>query len=160
MKITRIAHVAIAAEHMEPIKAVFGDLLSLPMVHEARLDNGTEVAMYGIGDMHVEVLHNPSASSITGGYFEEKGSGYFHICLEVENLEEALAELTAKGVKLHEKSPRKGVVSSSVVFLDPATTGGLLIELAEANHGARSDHGHGYGQHEQLQETGGIKRGK
>lgn len=158
MKITRIAHIAVAAKQMEPIKAVFGDLFNLPVVHESRLANNTEVAMYGIGEMHIEVLHNPSASSITGGFLEEKGSGYFHICLEVENLEAALAELTAKGVKLHEKSPRKGVVSSSVVFLDPATTGGLLIELAEGSHAAGRSHGHG--QNEQRQETKEINHGK
>ncbi len=39
----------------------------------------------------------------------------------------------AKGVKLHPQSPRKGEGGGKVIFLDPATTGGLLIELAQAD---------------------------
>ena len=138
MKINRIMHVAIAAEQLEPVKAVFGDLLGLPVLRTARFDSGTEMAMYGIGDMHVEVLHNPAAGSLPGDFVREKGTGFFHICLEVEDLAGALAELTAKGVKLHPNSPRKGEAGAAVVFLDPATTGGLLIELAQAGGHARS----------------------
>jgi methylmalonyl-CoA/ethylmalonyl-CoA epimerase len=136
VKITRIAHIAIAAGQLEPVKAVFGDLLGLPMLRTARFDSGTEMAMYGIGDMHVEVLHNPATASLPGAFVQEKGTGYFHLCLEVEDLPGALAELTATGVKLHPDSPRKGESGAAVVFLDPATTGGLLIELAQAgSHG-------------------------
>ena len=121
MKITRVAHIAIAAEKLDPVKAVFGDLLGLPVLRTARFDSGTEMAMYGIGDMHVEVLHNASAASLPGAFVREKGTGYFHICLEVEDLAAALAELAPKGVRLHPDSPRKGESGAPVVFLDPAT---------------------------------------
>jgi methylmalonyl-CoA/ethylmalonyl-CoA epimerase len=134
MKVIRIAHIAIAAGQLEPVKAVFGDLLNLPLVQAARFESGTEMAMYGVGDMHVEVLHNASPSSIPGSFVKEKGTGYFHICLEVEDLEQAIAELTAKGVRLRGDSPKKGASGTAVVFLDPATTGGLLIELAQEEH--------------------------
>ena len=140
MKITRIAHIAVAAEQLEPVKAVFGDLLGLPMLRAARFESGTEMAMYGIGDMHVEVLHNPSAASLPGAFVQEKGTGYFHLCLEVEDFQEALVELIAKGVRLHPNSPRKGESGASVVFLDPATTGGILIELAQAPDAAQAAH--------------------
>jgi methylmalonyl-CoA/ethylmalonyl-CoA epimerase len=134
MKVIRVAHIAIAAERLDAVKAVFGGLLELPLLKEAHFESGTEMAMYEAGNMHVELLHNASAASLPGGFVQDKGTGYFHVCLEVENFEQALAELAAKGVKLHPNSPRKGAMGSPVVFLDPATTGGLLIELAQAGH--------------------------
>ena len=132
MKVTRVAHIAIAAERLEAVKAVFGGLLELPLLREARFESGTEMAMYSAGNTHVEVLHNPSPSSLPGHHVQQQGTSFFHVCLEVDDLEQALAELGPKGVKLHPNSPRKGAMGSPVVFLDPATTGGLLIELAQA----------------------------
>ncbi len=134
MRVTRIAHIAIAAEKLDEVKAIFGGLLDMPLLKEARFESGTQMAMYEAGNAHVEVLSNPSPESLPGGFVRKNGTGYFHVCLEVENLEQALAELTAKGVRTHPNSPRKGAMGGSVVFLDPATTGGLLIELAQ--HGA------------------------
>ena len=133
MKINRVAHIAIAAEQLEAVKAVFGGLFELPLLREARFASGTEMAMYEAGNLHVEVLHNPLPTSLPGSHVHDKGTGYFHVCLEVDNLEQALAELGPKGVKLHPNSPRKGAEGSPVAFLDPATTGGLLIELAQAH---------------------------
>lgn len=134
MKIIRVAHVAVAAEQLDAMKAVFGDLLQMPLLRERRFESGTEMAMYQAGNLHVEVLHNPSPTSLPGNHVHQKnGSGFFHICLEVDDFDAALAELTAKGVRLHPNSPRKGESGGKVVFLDPTTTGGLLIELAQAD---------------------------
>ena len=55
----------------------------------------------------------------------------FHICFEVEDIDGALAELKAKGVKLRDETPRIGHGGARIAFLDPASTGNVLIELAE-----------------------------
>ena len=134
MKVTRIAHVAVAAEALGPAKDIFGGLLGMPLLKEEQFASGTQMAMFDAGNMHVEVLHNASPTSLPGSHVKDKGTGYFHICLEVENLQEALAELAAKGVQVHPNSPRKAAMAGTpVAFLDPAGTGGLLIELAEAH---------------------------
>jgi methylmalonyl-CoA/ethylmalonyl-CoA epimerase len=48
-----------------------------------------------------------------------------------------LVELHEKGVKLLDETPRSGHGGSRIAFLDPASTGDILIELAElpAGHG-------------------------
>jgi methylmalonyl-CoA/ethylmalonyl-CoA epimerase len=134
MKINRVAHIAVAAEHLESAQAVFGGLLSLPVLKEDRFPSGTRMAMYEAGNLHVEVLHNPSPESLPGAFVQARGSGYFHICLEVDDLAAALAELAAKGVRVHPRSPRQGAAGHPVAFLDPDTTGGLLLELAQSAH--------------------------
>jgi methylmalonyl-CoA epimerase len=134
MKVIRVGHIAVAAEQLDAIQAVFGDLLQMPLLRTRRFDSGTEMAMYEAGNLHVEVLHNPSPNSLPGQHVQEKnGNGFFHICLEVDDFDGAVTELMAKGVKLHPQSPRKGESGGKVVFLDPTTTGGLLIELTQAD---------------------------
>ena len=61
----------------------------------------------------------------------EKGQSLYHICLEVEDIEGALAELKGKGVALLDEVPREGHGGCKIAFLDPRSTGNILIELAE-----------------------------
>ena len=61
---------------------------------------------------------------------EGKG-GLNHICFEVEDIDEALAELKAKGVPLLDEAPRIGHAGCRIAFIDPAATENCLIELAE-----------------------------
>ena len=137
MKVNRVAHIAVAAECLEAAQAVFGGLLGLPVLKQDSFASGTRMAMYEAGNLHVEVLHNPSSDSLPGAFVQARGSGFFHICLEVDDLAEALAELAAKGVRVHPRSPRHGAAGYPVAFLDPDTTGGLLLELAQSppSHG-------------------------
>ena len=67
----------------------------------------------------------------TSRWIEEHGEGLFHICLEVEDIDSALTELREKGVKLLDEVPRVGHGGARIAFLDPESTGNLLIELAE-----------------------------
>jgi methylmalonyl-CoA/ethylmalonyl-CoA epimerase len=64
-------------------------------------------------------------------WISEKGTGLYHICFEVEDIESAIAELKAKNVKLETETWRNGHGGSKIVFLDPSATGNCVIELAE-----------------------------
>ena len=64
-------------------------------------------------------------------YIEKKGAGLQHVAFRVANIEEALAELKAKGVKLIDEVPRKGAGGAKIAFLHPKATGGVLVELCE-----------------------------
>jgi len=64
-------------------------------------------------------------------FIEKKGTGFQHVAFRVENIEEALAELKAKGVQLIDQAPRKGAGGAKIAFLHPKATGGVLVELCE-----------------------------
>ena len=87
--------------------------------------------MYPIGDTYLEVLESNDPKTETSRWIEEHGEGLFHICLEVEDIDSALSELREKGVKLLDEVPRVGHGGARIAFLDPESTGNLLIELAE-----------------------------
>jgi len=49
----------------------------------------------------------------------------------VDNLEAALAEMKAKGVRLIDEKPRYGAGGAKIAFVHPRSTGGVLLELSE-----------------------------
>jgi hypothetical protein len=49
----------------------------------------------------------------------------------VENVKEAMEELEKKNVWIIDETPRKGSSGTSVFFLNPISTHGVLIELVE-----------------------------
>lgn len=58
------------------------------------------------------------------------GEGFHHIGFETESLEDTLRELGAKGVRCLAPFPMV-TPHGRIAFLDPAHTGGILMELRE-----------------------------
>jgi methylmalonyl-CoA/ethylmalonyl-CoA epimerase len=53
------------------------------------------------------------------------------VAFRVANIEEALAELKAKGIRLIDEKPRMGAGGAKIAFLHPKATNGVLVELCE-----------------------------
>jgi methylmalonyl-CoA epimerase len=87
--------------------------------------------MLPVGETYIELLESAAPDSAVNKWIADKGEGYFHICFEVEDIDGALAELKAKGVKLRDETPRIGHGGARIAFIDPSSTGNMLIELAE-----------------------------
>jgi methylmalonyl-CoA/ethylmalonyl-CoA epimerase len=64
-------------------------------------------------------------------YIGKKGEGIQHVAFRVDNLEKALQELKAKGVRLIDEKPRIGAGGAKIAFLHPKATHGVLVELCE-----------------------------
>src|SRR5262249_40194675 len=113
------------------------DTFGLPLEYEEQIGQ-TRLAMLPVGESYIELLEGQGPESGVTKWIGEKGPGLFHICFEVEDIEGALAEPQAKGVKLRDETPRIGHGRARIAFLDPSSTGHVLIELAElpASHAA------------------------
>jgi methylmalonyl-CoA/ethylmalonyl-CoA epimerase len=132
MKIKRIEHIAIAVKDMAQSRDVFEMKLGLSLEYEEYVPQyNTRLAMYPVGQTYIELLHSDDGSTETARWIEEHGEGLFHICLEVEDIEGALIELKQKGMKLIDEQPRVGHANSRIAFIDPKSTGNVLIELVE-----------------------------
>ena len=147
MKIKRIEHIAIAVKSMAPLKALLEDKLGIPMEYEENLPQyNTRLQMYPIGQTYLELLESDKPDTATNSWIAERGEGLFHICLEVEDIDAAVAELKGKGVAFQSAEPMLGHGNSRIIFLDPKSTGGLVIELAQLPpEGHGSGHGGGHG---------------
>jgi methylmalonyl-CoA epimerase len=130
MKIKRVEHIAIAVDSIRQSLELMRDTFGLDVEYEEEIGQ-TKLAMLPIGQTYIELLEGTGPDSGVTRWIGEKGTGLFHICFEVDDIEGAIAELKAKNVKLQSDTWRTGHAGSKIVFLDPGATGNCLIELAE-----------------------------
>jgi len=132
MKILKIDHIGIAVENMDNGKNFWSDILGLSFEgDETVAEQKVKTAFFPVGESEVELLESTSPDGPIAKFIEKKGEGIQHIAFRVENIESALAELKAKGVRLIDETPRKGAGGAKIAFLHPKATSGVLVELCE-----------------------------
>jgi methylmalonyl-CoA/ethylmalonyl-CoA epimerase len=130
MKIKRVEHIAIAVASLNQSTSILRDAFGINVEYEEQIGSN-RLAMLPVGETYIELLEGASPDSGVSQWIREKGAGLFHICFEVDDIDGALAELKAKGVKLRDETPRIGHAGARIAFIDPASTSDVLIELAE-----------------------------
>ena len=132
MKLKRVEHVAIAVNDMAKSMKMLQDTLGIEMEYEEKIGE-TRLAMFPVGETYLELLSsNASAQdSRVTEWIEKNGQSLFHLCFEVDDIDAALVELKDKGVKLLDEEPRIGHGGSRIAFINPESTGDILIELAQ-----------------------------
>jgi len=132
MKILKIDHLGIAVHSIEEAKKLFQDTLGLKFEgSETVAEQKVTTAFFPVGDSEVELLESTSPDGPVAKYLEKRGEGIQHIAFRVENIEEALAELKEKGIRLIDEKPRMGAGGAKIAFLHPKSTHGVLIEISE-----------------------------
>ena len=127
---TRIAHIGIAVESLDALRAFFRDVLQMP---EVPLDDadGARIAGLAAGDSLVELLEAANPASPIGKFVAKRGPGIHHVCFAVDDLDQALERCRRAGVRLVDETPRVGAEGKRIAFLHPGATGGVLVELSE-----------------------------
>ena len=132
MKILGIEHIGIAVEKLEK-DAPFWKLLlnNDDPISEDIEEQKVITEIFDTGAGKIELLEATSPNSTIEKFINKRGKGIHHICLHVDNIERALAELTEANVELVDKAPRIGAEGYLIAFIHPRSTGGVLVELAE-----------------------------
>ncbi len=132
MKVLKVDHIGIAVQSIAETKKLYQDLLGLEHAgNETVAEQKVTTAFFPVGDTEVELLESTAPDGPIAKYLEKRGEGVQHIAFRVENIEEALIELKAKGIRLIDEQPRKGAGGAKIAFLHPKSTYGVLIELCE-----------------------------
>ena len=131
MKYKRVEHVAMAVNNLDDVREIFEDQLGLKLDYiESFPQYGTRMAMYPVGETCLEVLEGVPTSD-PAKWIAQHGQSLYHICLEVEDIDAAFAELKAKGLRFLSEAPMEGHAKSRIAFIDPSNTGNILIEIAQ-----------------------------
>lgn len=140
-KILGINHLGIAAKDHSTAKSFFQDTLQLPHLGDELVeDQNTMTVMFMSqsenGDdqtTRLELLDHGGIreDSPIKSYKEKKGGGIHHIALNVDDIDAALKYLDEKGIQLIDREPRKGAHDTTIAFLHPRATGGILVELVQ-----------------------------
>ncbi|PIU57261.1 MAG: methylmalonyl-CoA epimerase [Chloroflexi bacterium CG07_land_8_20_14_0_80_51_10] len=129
--IKRIDHVAVAVKNLDEAVSTFENLFGLkPSKIEEVPDQGVKAALIAIGDTEIELLEPTDPNGGVAKFLENRGQGIHHICLEVDDTDEELKRLEAKGAKLIDKQGRKGL-AGKIGFIHPKSVNGILTELAQ-----------------------------
>lgn len=132
MKVLKVDHIGVAVNSIDEAKKLYGDLLGLNHAgNETVAEQKVTTAFFPVGDTEVELLESTAPDGPVAKYIEKRGEGVQHVAFRVENIEEALEELKAKGIKLIDEKPRKGAGGKKIAFLHPKSTFGVLVELCE-----------------------------
>jgi methylmalonyl-CoA/ethylmalonyl-CoA epimerase len=139
MKIKRIEHIAIAVDNLNEMATLLGDKFGLDLEYTEERPT-TRIGMLPVGETYIELLQGVTPESGATKWLKENGQSLFHICFEVEDIDEALAELKAKGTPLLNEEPIIGHANCRIAFIDPKATGNLLFELAEMPKDGHAGH--------------------
>ena len=132
MKILKIDHLGIAVNSIDAGKNFWTDVLGLAFEGTETVEaQKVTTAFFPVGESEVELLESTSPDGPVAKYIEKRGQGIQHIAFRVENIEDTLAELKEKGVRLIDEKPRNGAGGAKIAFLHPKATGGVLVELCE-----------------------------
>jgi methylmalonyl-CoA/ethylmalonyl-CoA epimerase len=133
MRIKRIAHIGVAVADTDQAHKFYTDMLGLPLAEQESLGE-LRVSFIPVGDTNVELVQSTTAEGVMQKHIAKRGEGIHHIAYEVENIDDALAELKAKGVPLVDQAARPGAHGARIAFIHPKATNGVLTELVEYPH--------------------------
>lgn len=132
MEITHIEHIGIAVKSIEEQLPYYEGILGLKCYNvETVEDQKVKTAFFMVGPTKIELLEPTSEESTIARFIEKRGEGVHHIAYATKNVNEALKEVEAKGVRLIDREARGGAEGLSIAFLHPKSTGSVLTELCE-----------------------------
>lgn len=132
MNLTKIDHIGIAVKNLDETLKFYTEILGLEL-HGTEVveEQKVRVAFLPIGDTEVELLESTSDDGPIAKFIEKNGEGVQHIAFKVDNIEEAIEEMKAKGMMMIDEKPRYGAGGAKIAFMHPKSTYRVLVELSE-----------------------------
>ena len=130
MKILKIDHLGIAVKDLgQAVRAYEALGFSVEATHDVPTEK-VRAAFLPAGESHLELLEPTDPTSVIARFLEKR-SGLHHVCVLVEDIDAALAELKQAGVPVLDERPRPGAGGCRVAFVHPRGAAGVLLELKE-----------------------------
>ena len=133
MKLGRLNHVGVATPSIEASIALYRDVMGAEIIR-APFDlppQGVRVCFVDTANSQIELIEPlGEASPLHAFLARNPAGGQHHVCFEVPDIDEAKAELEAKGARVLGE-PRIGAHGTLVIFVHPKDMGGVLVELME-----------------------------
>jgi methylmalonyl-CoA/ethylmalonyl-CoA epimerase len=125
-----IHHLGVAVADLDEAVASYERLLGAELEHRELVpDQGVEAASLRVGAGRVELLASLGEETPVGKFLAKRGPGMHHVAYEVEDVGEALGELSAQGAELIDEQPRQGMFGLEVAFVHPDSMHGVLAEI-------------------------------
>jgi methylmalonyl-CoA epimerase len=132
--VRRIDHIALVVRDIDAALILYRDTLGIaPSVVADVPAEGVRIAFLPLGGpdgTKIELVQPLDPSNGVARFLDKHGEGQHHICLEVADIDAALAGLRDEGVPVLDEMPRASV-DGRAVFIHPKGAHGVLMELVE-----------------------------
>lgn len=127
-----LAHIGIAVHSIAETLPTYQQTLGfkLETIKDSK-QHKIKAAMLSAGQTHIELIEPLDEESPISKFLQKRGQGIHHIAFKVDNIEDMLSRLKAKGITLIDKEPRVGLEGGKIAFIHPKGTGNVLIELCQ-----------------------------
>lgn len=131
IKINKIHHVGVVVNDLEKSIGFWKDVLELPLMNVEEVpSHQVKVAFLRTGESDIELVARLDGSKHAQIEEGKKATGLDHLCLEVEDLEQALDWLKKKNIKLIDEVPVE-LPGRKIAFVHPDAADGVLLEFYE-----------------------------
>jgi methylmalonyl-CoA/ethylmalonyl-CoA epimerase len=129
--VIRIHHVGIVVRDAEAAAETYAHALGLEPVALEDYREIARVAFLRAGETLLELIQPVTEGTLWSDALRDRGEGVHHLALEVIDLRTAMTALEASGVGALTSRPQRAPGDTLSIYLDPAATGGTLIELVQ-----------------------------
>lgn len=127
----KIDHLGIAVRSLEVSKAIYEKLGLSVSPEETVEQEQVRLVMVPVGESRLELLEATSDDSTIAKFIAKRGEGLHHVCLKVPDLPQVVERLKHDGIRLVSAEIKIGAGGHQYVFVHPASTGGVLLELVQ-----------------------------
>ncbi len=132
MKVLKVDHIGIAVKDLTESLKFYTDVLGLDCLDtEIVEEQKVKVAFLPVGDSEIELLESTDDDGPIARHIAKNGEGIQHIALRVEDIEQAIAYMKEKGMRMIDEKPRYGAGGAKIAFVHPKSSGRILLELTE-----------------------------
>lgn len=132
MKALKVDHIGIAVKNLDETLKFYTDILGLECQGtEVVEEQKVRVAFLPVGDTEVELLESTTEDGPIARFIEKNGEGMQHIAFKVDNIEEAIAYMQEKGMRMIDEAPRYGAGGAKIAFVHPKSSHRVLVELSQ-----------------------------
>ncbi|KAI9017550.1 methylmalonyl CoA epimerase [Gaertneriomyces semiglobifer] len=126
-------HVAIAVPDIDKSAAFYKNVMKAQVSEKVALpEHGVYTIFVNLGNTKIELLHPYGEKSPIANFLKKNADGgIHHVCIEVDNIDAAVADVKSKGVRPLAEKPKIGAHGKPVMFLHPKDCGGVLVELEQ-----------------------------
>jgi methylmalonyl-CoA/ethylmalonyl-CoA epimerase len=127
--IKKFNHVGIAVKNLDRAVQFFEETYGAELVWRKKFnDLKLESAFISIGEAQFELSASLESQSVIDKFIESRGEGIHHVSLEVDQFDQVIEEIKAKGLRVISEADTEDFKAA---FIHPQSSFGVLTEIIQ-----------------------------
>ncbi len=125
-------HIAIVVPDTEAALETWRDRLGFPVLYSEDVNGNTvRLTHLDLGNTHLQLVQPLTPDHPLQAWLAQHGPGLHHLCLRVDNVAAAMADLPPQGIPTA-PAMHQGTQGKHALFLDRSATQGVQVEITGA----------------------------